>query len=312
MRNHLLVVAAAVFAGWTAWTAFTPVQPGERAVIRRFGRILPERPGPGLHVGLPWGIDVVDRISIAGIRRVVVGIREEAPDEIETPDGQLLTGDHNLVNVQAEIQYTVREADVDRFALLADRADPLVRRTAESVLAQWIAGRKVDDVLLRGKAQLPAALVAETERRLAEYGLGIRIEQASVTRLNPPEAVRAAFEQVAQSETAIDTRKNEARQAADRKLRDAEATRYRLEQLAAAYGKERRIDAVAEGNAFLERLRQYRLLAKDRQDYINVLWLDEVTRLFVRLKATGSIDLLDHHLSGDGINITQFPLSRKK
>jgi membrane protease subunit HflK len=308
--KSLLVVAVVLFAGWTAWTALTPVQPGERAVIRRFGRVLPERPGPGLHVGLPWGIDVVDRISIAGIRRVVIGYREDS-DGIGTPDGQLLTGDHNLVNVQAEIHYTVHEADVDRFALVADRADPLVRRTAESVLAEWIAGRRVDDVLLRGKAQLPPTVVAETERRLEPYGLGVRIEQASITRLNPPEEVRAAFEQVAQSETAIRTTVNKAEQDADKKLRDVEATRYRLSQLATAYGKEKRLDAEADGAAFLERLRRYRQLSKDRPDYINVLWLDEVTRLFARLRATGSIDLLDHHLSGDGLNITQFPLGRK-
>ena len=310
--KRLLLLAAFLFGLWTAWTALTPVQPGERAVVRRFGRILPDRPGPGLHVGLPWGIDVVDRISIAGVRRLTVGYRDESADEAATPVGQMLTGDHNVVNVQAEIHYTVREADVDRFAVLADRADSLVSRTAETVLAEWIAGRKVDDVLLRGKALLPTVLVQETNRRLEPYGLGVRIEQASLTRLNPPDDVRAAFEEVAQAETAIRTRINEAEQSADSLLRNAEATRYRLAQLAAAYGQEKRIEAQADGSAFLERLRRYRELSKDRPDYLNVLWLDEVTRLFAKLRQSGSIDLLDHHLSGDGLNITQFPLNRKK
>jgi modulator of FtsH protease HflK len=310
--KRLLLIACGLFGVWTAWTALTPVQPGERAVLRRFGRILPDRPGPGLHVGLPWGIDVVERISIAGVRRITVGYRDESADEVTTPVGQMLTGDHNLVNVQAEIHYTVREADVDRFAVLADRADALVSRTAETVLAEWIAGRKVDDVLLRGKALLPTVLVRETNRRLEPYGLGVRIEQASLTRLNPPDDVRAAFEEVAQAETAIRTRINEAEQSADSLLRNAEATRYRLAQLAAAYGQEKRLEAQADGAAFLERLGRYRELSKGRPEYLNVLWLDEVTRLFARLKQSGSIDLLDHHLSGDGLNITQFPLNRKK
>jgi modulator of FtsH protease HflK len=310
--KRVLVVAGFLFGLWTAWTALTPVQPGERAVVRRFGRILPDRPGPGLHVGLPWGIDVVERISIAGVRRVTVGYTEDSGDGAGTPDGQLLTGDHNLVNVQAEIHYTVREAEVDRFALVADRADFLVSRTAESVLAEWVAGQRVDDVLLRGKALLPPVLVAETNRRLQPYGLGVRIEQASLTRLNPPDNVRAAFEEVAQAETAIRTRINEAEQAADSQLRDAEAKRYRLAQLAAAYRNEKHLEATADGEAFLERLRGYRELSKDRPEYLNVLWLDEVTRLFAKLRQSGSIDLLDHHLSGDGLNITQFPLNRKK
>jgi modulator of FtsH protease HflK len=310
--KRLLLLAAFAFGLWTAWTALTPVQPGERAVIRRFGRILPDRPGPGLHVGLPWGIDVVERISIAGVRRLTVGYRDESAEEIATPVGQMLTGDHNVVNVQAEIHYTVREADVDRFAVLADRADSLVSRTAETVLAEWIAGRKVDEVLLRGKALLPTVLVHEIDRRLEPYGLGVRIEQASLTRLNPPDDVRAAFEEVAQAETAIRTRINEAEQSADSLLRNAEATRYRLAQLAAAYGQEKRLEAQADAGAFLERLGRYRELSKDRPEYLNVLWLDEVTRLFAKLRQSGSIDLLDHHLSGDGLNITQFPLNRKK
>ncbi|HEX3314645.1 MAG TPA: SPFH domain-containing protein [Gemmataceae bacterium] len=310
--KRLLLFVVFVLGVWTAWTALTPVQPGERAVIRRFGRILPDRPGPGLHVGLPWGIDVVERISIAGVRRITVGYRDETAEDKPTPDGQMLTGDHNLVNVQAEIHYTVREADVDRFAVLADRADILVSRTAETVLAEWIAGRKVDDVLLRGKALLPTTLVHEANRRLEPYGLGVRIEQASLTRLNPPDDVRAAFEEVAQAETAIRTRINEAEQSADSKLRNAEATRYRLARLAAAYGQAKRLEARADAEAFLERLRRYRELSKGRPEYLNILWLDETTRLFARLRQSGSIDLLDHHLSGDGLNITQFPLNRKK
>src|SRR5262249_6232486 len=57
-------------------TGLTEVRPGERAVIRRFGRVLEETPGPGLWIGLPWGMDRVDRVSVDSVRRVVVGYRE--------------------------------------------------------------------------------------------------------------------------------------------------------------------------------------------------------------------------------------------
>ena len=42
------------------------------------------------------------------------------------PPGQALTGDHNLVNAQAEIDYIVREDEIDSFVMLSDRADALV------------------------------------------------------------------------------------------------------------------------------------------------------------------------------------------
>jgi membrane protease subunit HflK len=311
MKRALLLVVI-VFGLWTAWTALTQVQPGERAVVRRWGRILAEQPGPGLHVGLPWGIDVVQRVAVGKVRSVIVGFKNEGEEDNPTPTGQLVTGDHNLVNVQAEIHYTVREAEVDRYAVLADQADSLVARVAETVLAEWVAGRKVDDVLLAGKAVLPGVLVAECNRRLTPYRLGVNVEQASVPRVEPPEEVKPDFEEVAKAHTAIRTRLNQAEQTVDSKRRQAEAEVYRLARQTTAYAERQRLEARADADTFLDRLRQYRALAKENPDYLNVLWRDEVTRLFTRLKQSGSIDLLDHHLSGDGLNITQFPLGRKK
>src|SRR5262245_31838941 len=80
------------------------VGPGERAVVRRFGRVLGPRPEPGLWVGLPWGRDRVDRVAVDRLQSVTVGYQEEAGDQA-VPPGQLLTGDHNLVNVRATLYY---------------------------------------------------------------------------------------------------------------------------------------------------------------------------------------------------------------
>lgn len=308
MRRGLLIAAGALFVLWTAATALTFVQPGELAVVRRFGRILPGTAPPGLHVGWPWGIDRVDRVPVGNVRRVIVGSLDESD---EAPSGQLLTGDHNLVNVQAEIDYVVVADEVDRFVLQADRADVLVARAAESVLAEWIAGRTVDEALLRGKAILPAVLVAQINRRLEPYHLGVRVEQASLTKLNPPAEVRQAFEDVARAHTRIDTQIQQAEQSSAQKRSAAEAERYRLQQLASAYARETTLQGAAEARTFLERLQQYREISKTQPDYLNVLWQDEVTRLFAKLKDAGRLDLLDHHLGADGINITQFPLRKK-
>ena len=44
-------------------SGLTIVQPDEVGVVRRFGAVLHEPWEPGLHWGLPWGIDRVDRIK---------------------------------------------------------------------------------------------------------------------------------------------------------------------------------------------------------------------------------------------------------
>ena len=47
-------------------------------------------------------------------------------------------------------------------------------------------------------------------------------------------------------------------------------------------------------------------------DYLDALWLDDMTRLYTRMKDTGRIELLDHFLASEGLTITQFPLQPKK
>ncbi len=313
MMRILLALLAVLFFFYTAATALTQVRPGERAVVRRFGRILSDKPRPGLHVGWPWGIDQVERVPVGKIRRVEVGFSGKETDEPSaTPSGQLLTGDHNLVNVQAEIHYAVAEDKVENYFLYGDRADTIVARAAEAVLAEWIAGRNVDEVLLTGKAILPVELVAKIQDRLRPYDLGVQVEQASITRLNPPDEVKDAFDRVAQAQNSIVTQTNAAHQAAQRKEREADAEVFRIERQTAAYVQSQDLQARAEAENFLKRLAQYRQLVKTDANYLNKLWLDEMAQTYARMQQAGRLDLLDDYLTGEGLNILQFPPLPKK
>ncbi|HMF18683.1 MAG TPA: hypothetical protein VKE98_15860, partial [Gemmataceae bacterium] len=61
MKRWLILSAiVVVLLVVTVASAVTEIKPGERGVVRRFGRIV-ATPGPGLYIGLPWGIDRVDR-----------------------------------------------------------------------------------------------------------------------------------------------------------------------------------------------------------------------------------------------------------
>jgi membrane protease subunit HflK len=312
MFRLFLILLAIGLLGFTAATSVTQVQPGERAVVRRFGRILPENPGPGLYIGWPWGIERVERVKVEEPRPVSVGFvdREESDDEL-IPPGQMLTGDHNLVNVQAKIFYKVRAADVDKFVLQKDHVDAFVARAAEALLAEWIAGRKIDEVISRGKIDLPPFLNRELTIRLADYNLGIDIEQASI-EFAVPSQVKAAFESLGQADTNKGTQVNQAEETAN-KLRSGAVTKIAaMHREAKAYARDELTAAGAEADAFRKRLEPYRTLVRNNPEYINVLWLDEVTRLFSQMRGAGQIDLLDHYLTQDGINITQFPLQGKK
>jgi len=315
--NRWLILSGIVviFLVATAASAVTQIKPGERGVVRRFGRIV-ATPGPGLYIGLPWGFDRVDRERVSRERRVTVGfdnkmIEDESSPKI--PAGQLLTGDHNLVNLQVVIGYTLVEEEVAKFVLQSDRADALIARAAEAALAQWNAGRMVDDVLLRGKRpdNLPAWMVQELTRSIKPYDLGVRIERVDVTLLDPPAEVKSSFDAVARASTEIETRVNQAQQVAAKNLRKTEAEIFDIERQTEAYKNEQHLQARADAENFLKRLEQYRS-QKNNPQYLAGIWWDEMSRLFTKMRQNGRLDLLDHHLGPDGLDITQMPVAPKK
>ncbi len=306
----LLLLIAYLFTG------VTQVRPGERAVVRRFGRVLDEKPRPGLWVGLPWGMDRVDRVPVDRVQRVTVGYPPDTDDDSQgAAFGQMLTGDHNLVNVQVHLDFAVRqkdEKDVEDYVVNLDRVEGVLARTTEAVAAEWVGGRNVDDVLIQGKAVLPAVLIAQVQRRIEPYRLGVEVRGASVAHLFPRREVRPEFDNVTRAQTAIRTQEHRARQEAAQTVRAAETERTQAENRTLAYVGEQRQFAQAEAETFEKRMRVYHELRRENPHFLAALWWDEVGRLLAKLKENGRIDLLDHHISGDGLDITVFPPLPKK
>jgi membrane protease subunit HflK len=295
-----------------ALTGVVQVRPGERAVVRRFGRVLGHKPEPGLWVGLPWGMDRVDRVAVDKVQTVVVGYQDEADDGLTVPAGQLLTGDHNLVNVQVALSYKVRPDEVEHYVAQQDRVDGLIARAAEAVMAEWVAGREVDEVLLTGKNAMRPSLVQGTQDRIEPYRLGVQVLDARVTLISPPAEVKKAFDDVVRAQTAIATQVNNAEKEADQALRTEEAAKFKLERQTAAYAESRKLLARREADSFTERLKQYRLGRQRNPQYLRQIWEEERGKLFARLKENGQLGLLDHHLGADGLDMTIAPALPKK
>jgi membrane protease subunit HflK len=311
MMRWLRYCLILVLAGYLL-TGVRQISPGGRAVVTRFGEVI-SIPGPGLWIGLPYGIDRVQRVSVDSVRRVQVGFRPQFDDEDQaSPPGQLLTGDHNLVNVQVAVDYTVKEDRVYDYVMYQERAEGIIGRLAEAVLSEWIAGHKIDEVLISAKAELPPFLVRRLQSRIEPYFLGVEIQGASVGYLHPPQEVQSAFDEVTEAQASIRTREHDARQRAEREVLQAKAEANRIEKLALAYAQGELSLARGEAEAFGRRLEQYWKLGKQNPGYLNAIWWQEMDKLFAKLKESGRIDLLDHHLNRDGLDITTWTGSSEK
>jgi membrane protease subunit HflK len=303
--RYLWLLLLALLVGY-GLTGFVQVRPGERAVVRRFGRVLPHKPGPGLWIGLPWGMDRVDRVPVDKIQSVNVGYQEDVA-EAAIPAGQLLTGDHNLVNIQVTLFYKVRADEVDDYITHVDRVEGLIARAAEVVLAQWVAARTVDDVLLNAKTALRTVLTNGTEQHLRDYRLGVEFLDSRVVLVSPPDDVKPAFDRVVRAQTAIETRKLEAQREVDAREKEASAERTRVDLEAKDHV--RRVTEigrvrVAKYKDNLEKFNE----AKDRNpNYLRQIWDREMIKLLNQMQKNGQIGVLDDllHKLGIGLNTMQ-------
>ncbi len=98
-RPNLWLWSLAALAIWAA-TGIYAVQPYEKAVVWRCGRILPELSLPGIHCGLPWGIDRVTKLKVNEQKRVGIGLSLEDRNlgrTVEPRRAECLAGDRNLI-----------------------------------------------------------------------------------------------------------------------------------------------------------------------------------------------------------------------
>jgi membrane protease subunit HflK len=176
------------------------VNPGEAAVVRRFGIVVQQRVEEGLHYRVPWPVDQVDVVNIASVRRESVGLTESAGEghiHDEPMDKfRALTGDTNIIDVEVIIQYQVR--DPANYLFNVDYpSHRLIREAVRGSVTNLIAGLPVDEILTTERQRLQDAIRVDAQRHLDTYNSGLAIVNVNLQKAYPPDEVAEAFRDVA-------------------------------------------------------------------------------------------------------------------
>jgi Cu+-exporting ATPase len=247
-----------------ALSGLTLVRPDEVAVARRWGRPV-EDLGPGLYWRWPWPVEDTLRVS-QRIRTVEVGFRlkpdKKAPttlswsathgDGKEPVEATMITGDGNLVELQATVRYKVIDPHVYLFKVRDP--DEIIRASAESVMRGMVAGRPFLELLTVNRSEFQREALARLDRLCKEYGsagLGVAFDGLAIKDLHPPTDVVQSYYEVTRAMEDHDRRINEAKRDAFRKIKAAEAESQKVIRQARAVKVEKVQKAEAELTTFL-------------------------------------------------------------
>ncbi len=198
-RRLLAAIALLPIAAY-ALSGVYVVNPGEAAVVRRFGVVVQRRVEEGLHYRWPWPVDRLDIVNVATVRRESVGVTEP-PGEDHIHDEPMnkfraLTGDTNIIDVEVIVQYQVR--DPADFLFNVDfPPHRMIREAVRGSVTNLIAGLPVDEILTTERQRLQDAIRVDAQRRLDAYGSGLAIVSVNLQKAYPPDEVADAFRDVA-------------------------------------------------------------------------------------------------------------------
>ncbi len=276
-RRALLGGLGAILLFILGSSGVTVVGPDELAIVTRFGRPSADL-GPGLHFCWPWPIEQIQRLQPARIQTVEIGFRTPlqtaksgqdldwanphrgSGSERLGEESVMVTGDGNLIELQATLRYSV--ADARAFLFQAKDPRQILQATTEAALREAAASSRFLSLLTTERPRLQESTIERVRQLCERYGnLGIRLEGLALHDLHPPLEVVPAYHDVTRAMEAKERQVNEALAESIRKKRKSEAEGLQVRLQAGAAKIEKVSEAQGSNSAFLSREQARRRLS---------------------------------------------------
>ena len=264
------LVAGLIVIIWAATGIYT-ISPGEQAALRLFGaaQATPVT-NTGLHWWWPSPVGQRDVLRTDLIRRLELGFRrgETGGDEPVLVESQMISGDLNIIDVQMVVQYDIK--NLTHFLFRVDDPGELERgiepgrpdgRTlkdaTEAALRLVVGQRSIAEVLAEQRIDLQTSTQTKMQEILDHYQAGINVISVELQKVEAPEEVRAAFNDVLQARQDKVTATNLAQAYENQVIPEARGRAEQIIQPAEAFKRARIERAQGEADQFLSILGQY-------------------------------------------------------
>lgn len=201
----------------------------------------------------PWPVVTHEKLAVTRENTIDIGVGTRGAGTDRGEEGLMLTGDENIVDIDFQVVWNIREPDKYLFNLAAP--EPTIRAVAESAMREVIARSELKPILSRDRAAISQEVQELTQSTLDSYDSGVNIVRVNFDGADPPPEVIDAFRDVQAAEQDRDTAEKRAEAYANQKLAGArgqvaqllqEAEGYRAQVVNEAKGEASRFSAVYE------------------------------------------------------------------
>ncbi|HNB25622.1 MAG TPA: FtsH protease activity modulator HflK [Alphaproteobacteria bacterium] len=276
----ILVGVAAVL--WLA-SGLYQVQPSEQGVPLVFGKFTGETTENGLHWNWPAPIGDVLTPNVAVRNAVEIGFRGSSSGASNSIDEEslMLTGDENIVQVQAVVQWHIE--DVQKY--LFEIRDPnesqspdapkndTVKNAVEAAIREVIGQNNFEYVYTQGRQTIGDRAMVLAQKILDSYNSGIRIDSMSLQRVDAPQEAIEAFIDVQKAKADRESTVNQAQAYYNQVTQEAQGQATQFVKQAEAYQAEKIALAQGDAQRFLAVYQQYKNSPKitSRRLYLETL-----------------------------------------
>jgi membrane protease subunit HflK len=288
------VVAAAVLWGMASFYTVRPEQQSIELFLGKFTNIGTE----GLNFA-PWPLVKAEVFDVTTNRTETIGVARTSGN-----DGLMLTTDENIVDIDFEVVWNVKNARDFKFSLRSPESSVIA--ISEAAMREVIAESELAPILNRDRASVEVDVRELIQQTLDNRNTGINILRVNVKKVDPPSqtvrmvdgsgkvstvSVVDAFRDVQAAEQERDRLERQADAYANRKTAEARGESAQLLEAAEGYRARVVNDAVGEASRFLAVLTEYQAAP-------------EVTRKRLYLetmeKVLGDVDKIILENNGDG------------
>lgn len=233
-KGIILLAILAVIVLWLAG-GFYIVNPGEHAVIQRFGAWNRTQTNEGLGYHMPVPIETLEIVNVNTQRSMTIGFNElqNGSKQNVSAESLMLTSDRNIIDLDLVILWTIKSAE-DYLFKIRDQENT-IKKVAESAIREVVGQTEMFPIITRERAEVAAKAKDIIQKNLDEYNSGVNINQVLIQQAEVHPNVQAAFQDVQSAKQDAEDIRNRAEAYREDILPKARGQAAQMVQQAKAY-----------------------------------------------------------------------------